>query len=87
MNSQASRIWSQSKIPPLVARVPDNTTINPAGVLTLADLVPGTWVPLTVDVPGRTVSQMQKLDNMAVEETAGAGEVITVTLSPAPIQT
>jgi hypothetical protein len=87
MNSQASRIWSQSKRPPLVARVPDNTTLNPAGVLSVADLVPGVWVPLTVDVPGRTVSQVQKLDNMTVEESAGVGEVITVTLSPAPIQT
>lgn len=87
MNSQASRIWSQTKRPPLVARVPDNTSLNPAGVLSVDDLVPGVWVPLTVSVPGRTVSQIQKLDNMTVEESADVGEVITVTLSPAPIQT
>jgi hypothetical protein len=84
MNSQASRIWSQSKLPPIVVRVPDNTTINPAGVLSVADLVPGVWVPLTASLPGRTLSQMQKLDTMSVEESASADETITVVLSPAP---
>lgn len=83
LESQALRTWAQGNKPPLVARVPDNTRLNPNGVLTIADLVPGTWVPLTASLPGRTVNQMQKLDNMSVEETASGGEVIKVTLSPA----
>jgi hypothetical protein len=83
LESQARRAWQQSKLPPLVARIPDNTALNPNGVLTIDDLVPGTWIPLSVEVPGRTVQQMQKLDKMSVEETAQGGEVIKVVLSPA----
>lgn len=84
MNSQASRIWSQTRVPPLVVRIPDNTTLNPNGVLSITDLVPGVWVPLSAKLPGRTVSQMQKLDNMSVEESAEVDETIQVTFSPAP---
>lgn len=85
MDSQARRIHSQTKLPPLVVRIPDNTTLNPQGVLRIADLVPGVWVPLSAKLPGRTVSQMQKLDNMSVEESADVKETIQVTFSPAPI--
>jgi len=85
MNSQASRIWAQTKRPPLVVRIPDNTSLNPAGVLSISDLVPGVYIPLTAKLPGRTVSQLQKLDNMSVEESNEVDEVIQVTLSPAPL--
>ena len=85
MNSQASRIWAQTKRPPLVVRIPDNTSLNPAGVLSISDLVPGVHIPLSAELPGRTVSQLQKLDNMSVEESAEMDEVIQVTLSPAPL--
>lgn len=85
MNSQASRVWAQTKRPPLVVRIPDNTTLNPAGVLSISDLVPGVYIPLTAKLPGRTVSQLQKLDSMSVEETAEDAEVIQVVLSPAPL--
>lgn len=87
LKSQAQRTWVQGQRPPLVVRIPDNTTVNPAGVLAISDLVPGVWVPLTADLPGRSVSQMQKLDSMQVEETPEAGESIKVTLSPAPKET
>lgn len=83
MASQAQRAYSQGKVPPLVVRIPDNTRLNPDGVLSIRDLVPGTWIPLQASLPGRELSQMQKLDNMNVEETAGKGEEIKVTLSPA----
>ena len=83
MTSQAQRTYKQGAVPPLVVRVPENTRLNPNGVLTIADLVPGVWIPLSATLPGRTVSQMQKLDSMTVEETAGTGEEIKVTLSPA----
>jgi hypothetical protein len=83
LTSQAQRTYRKGIVPPLVVRIPDNTRLNPNGVLSIDDLVPGVWIPLTASLPGRTLSQMQKLDKMSVEETAGNGEVITVTLSPA----
>lgn len=83
LRSQAQRSYHQSSKPPLVVRVPDNTQLNPNGVLTIEDLVPGVWIPLSASLPGRTVSQMQKLDSMSVEETASGGEIIKVVLSPA----
>lgn len=83
LTSQAVRSHNQSKLPPMVVRIPDNTRLNPNGSLTIEDLVPGMHIPLTADLPGRQLSQMQKLDSMSVEETAGSGEIIKVTLSPA----
>lgn len=83
MRSQASRILAGRNPTPVVVRVPDNSSLNPRGVLSIDDLVPGVHVPLQARLPGRTVSQMQKLDNMNVEETKD-GETITITLSPAP---
>ncbi len=83
MTSQARRSYVQGRRPALVVRIPDNTRLNPNGVLTIEDLVPGVWIPLTANLPGRTISQMQKLDNMSVEETGEGGEEIKVTLSPA----
>jgi hypothetical protein len=87
LTSQAVRSHNQSKLPPMVVRIPDNTRLNPNGVLTMEDLVPGIHMPLIAELPGRTLSQMQKLDSMSVEETADGGEVIKVTLSPAITQT
>lgn len=87
LEDQAKRTHLQGSKPPLVVRIPDNTRLNPNGVLTISDLVPGTWIPLSASLPGRTVSQMQKLDSMTVEETAENGEEIKVTLSPAYAQT
>lgn len=87
LESQAARTYLQGSRPPLVVRVPDNTQLNPNGVLTIADLVPGVWIPLSATLPGRSVSQMQKLDSMVVEETAEGGETIKVTLSPAYVET
>lgn len=83
LRAQAQRAQKQGKTPPLVVRVPDNTRLNPDGVLKIRDLVPGVWIPLSATLPGRSVSQMQKLDTMTVEETADGGETIQVTLSPA----
>ena len=84
MTSQAERLQSPSNPAPLVVRVPDNSRINPDGVLTLDLLVPGVWVPITAEVPGRTISQWQKIDEVRIEENPRAGENISVTLSPAP---
>lgn len=86
LTSQANRTYAQAKRPPLVVRIPDNTSLNPNGVLRIEDLVPGIHIPLTASLPGRSLSQVQKLDNMSVEETGENGESIKVTMSPAPME-
>jgi len=83
MRSQAQRILTGRNPTPVVVRVPDNSSLNPNGSLAIGDLVPGVHMPLIADLPGRTLSQMQKLDRVTVEET-GKGEAIKVILSPAP---
>jgi hypothetical protein len=83
MRSQAQRILAGRNPTPVVVRVPDNSSLNPNGVLAIGDLVPGVHIPLVADLPGRTLSQLQKLDRVTVEETA-SGENIKVVLSPAP---
>jgi hypothetical protein len=85
MKSQAQRVLAGRNPTPIVVRVPDNSTLNPNGVLTIADLVPGVHIPLQANLPGRSLSQMQKLDRVTVEESAN-GETIQVVLSPAPIE-
>ena len=70
--------------PPLVVRVPDNSTLNPNGTLSINELVPGVFIPLEAELPGRQLSQMQKLDSVKVSETAEQGEQVQVVLSPAP---
>ena len=82
MRSQAQRMIRIP--PPLVVRVPENSTLNPKGTLAINELVPGIFIPLQASLPGRTVSQMQKLDTLTVTETADEGEEVQVSLSPAP---
>lgn len=82
MRSQAQR--SLQVPPPLVVRVPENSTLNPNGTLSINELVPGIFIPLQANLPGRTVSQMQKLDSLRVQESADEGETIQVSLSAAP---
>ena len=82
--SQAARLQSAANPAPVVVRVPDNSRINPAGALSLDLLVPGVWVPLVAEVPGRSVSAWQKIDRVRFEENPLAGERISLTLSPAP---
>lgn len=83
MESQARRIHSQSRQLPTVVRVPDNTGLNPNGKLQPNFLVPGVWVPLSTRVSGQTLTQMQKLDSMTVEEVE-AKTTVQVVLSPVP---
>jgi hypothetical protein len=82
--SQAQRNLAGRNPAPIVVRVPDNSTLNPQGAVAIVDLVPGVWLPLQAELPGRSLSQIQKLDKMTVEETAD-GETIQVTLHPAPL--
>lgn len=90
MRSQARRVLAGANPTPVVVRVPDGSTINPHGALSLVDLVPGVRIPLMAKLPGRTLLQMQKLDHMRVEETGGSGvaegvgETVQITMSPEP---
>lgn len=83
MRSQAQRMLKVP--PPLVVRVPDNSTLNPNGTLSINELIPGIFIPLQANLPGRRVSQMQKLDVLNVSESAEEGETITVSLATAPL--
>lgn len=81
--SQAQRNRSGRFPTPVELRIPDNSTINPLGVLTLEHLVPGILVPVLATAGVRSISQVLKLDQMQVQETA-EGEQITATFAPRP---
>lgn len=83
LSGQAERSIASRWPTPLVVRVPDNTTLSPEINIGINDLVPGVFIPVRASGTLREVTQMQKLDSMNVTQTQ-AGEVITVTLSPAP---
>jgi hypothetical protein len=83
LTGQAQRNIAHRYPTPLIVRVPDNTTLNPDLPLGINEIVPGVFIPLLATSTLRKVSQMQKLDNMSCTQDEN-GEVITVTLSPAP---
>ena len=80
-NTYASHSLSSRNPPPVVVRVPDNTTLNPNTVLSIQQLVPGVVVPLRSVNTLRKVVASQKLDSVSVTEEAGK-ETITIVLSP-----
>lgn len=67
--------------PPVVVRIPDNTTLNPGTVISIQHLVPGVVIPLRSTGTLRKVVANQKLDKVQVVEEAGE-ETISITLSP-----
>lgn len=67
--------------PPVVVRIPDNTTINPSAVISIQQLVPGVAMPLRSTSTLRSVVATQKLDSVRVIE-VDSKETITITLSP-----
>lgn len=79
--AHAERSIADRYPPPVVVRVPDNTTLNPSTVLSIQQLVPGVVIPLRSTGTLRTVVADQKLDSLSVKEEGGV-ETITVTLSP-----
>ena len=81
MTRQAERNLNGRNPVPIIVRVPDNSALNPQGMVSIDDLVPGTRFPLIATLAGRTFSQLQKLDSMQVKETP-EGETVSVTLSP-----
>ena len=83
LTEQASRNIAARYPAPLVARVPDNSTLNPELSVGINQLIPGVHVPLRSDSTLRPVTQMQKLDRIEVTQN-DKGEQVTATLSPAP---
>lgn len=83
LTAQANRNITGRWTPPVVARIPDNATLNPDLNITINQLIPGVWIPLRASGGVREVSQWQKLDSMTVEQT-GDGEKVAVVMSPAP---
>jgi hypothetical protein len=67
--------------PPVVVRVPDNTSLNPDAVVSIQQLVPGVVIPLRATGTLRTVVGNQKLDSVSVVEEAGT-ETVSITMSP-----
>lgn len=67
--------------PPVVVRVPDNTTVSPDAVVSIQSLIPGVIIPLRSKATLRTVVALQKLDSVRVVEEGGT-ETISITLSP-----
>lgn len=67
--------------PPVVVRIPDNTSLNPSASVSIQHLVPGVVIPLQSTGTLRKVTANQKLDSVKVVEEEGK-ETITITLSP-----
>jgi hypothetical protein len=79
--SFAERSISDRYPPPVVVRIPDNTTLNPGAVVSIQHLVPGVVIPLRSTSTLRTVVASQKLDSVKVVEEAGK-ESVSITVSP-----
>jgi len=77
----AERSISDRYPPPVVVRVPDNTSLNPNTVISIQQLVPGVVVPLRSTGTLRQVVASQKLDALRVVEEGGK-ETVSITLSP-----
>lgn len=69
---------------PVVINVPESSRLNPRGVLRIQDLIPGVHVPVRAEFQGKKITQMQKLDSVKVSESENEGEVIQVSIGPAP---
>lgn len=76
----AERSISTRYPPPVVVRIPDNTTLNADATVSIQQLVPGVVIPLRSTSTLRSVVGNQKLDSVKVIETEGK-ETITITLS------
>lgn len=77
----AQRAISDRNPPPVVVRVPDNTSLNPDAAVSIQHLIPGVVIPLRSTGGLRSVVASQKLDSVRVSEQGGL-ESITVTMSP-----
>jgi hypothetical protein len=77
----AERSISDRYPPPVVVRIPDNTSLNAETAISIQHLVPGVVIPLRSTATLRTVADSQKLDKVQVVEEGGK-ETVSITLSP-----
>jgi hypothetical protein len=77
----AERSISDRYPPPVVVRIPDNTTLNPDTPISIKHLVPGMVMPLRSTSTLRVVAASQKLDSVKVIEEDGK-ETVSITVSP-----
>lgn len=82
LNSQARRNLNGRSPAPIEVRIPDNSSVILSDTLGINDLIPGVQVPLLATVNARSISQMQKIDHVAVTETSD-GETVQIMLTPA----
>lgn len=82
LNSQAQRNLAGRLPTPIIMNIPAGSSLNPKGVVTVEDLVPGAYFPVSVDRFGRSFAQMQKLSKVQFTEEP-EGETITVDMGPA----
>jgi hypothetical protein len=82
LDSQAQRNLTGRMPTPMQVRIPDGSSVNPTGVLSVGLLVPGVYMPLRADMTIRQIQQTQKLNKVTFTETA-AGEDIQIVLYPA----
>lgn len=84
LSEQAQRNIAHRWPTPVIVRVPDNSTLNPAVDVGFDQLVPGVWIPLRSEATCRLVEQWQKLDSVTVNVDSNGVEQIQVVMSPAP---
>jgi hypothetical protein len=81
LNTQARAGLTSAGYPvPLVLKTADGSSLIPSAGLGINDLVAGIQVPVRAANNIRRVSEMQRLNQMTVTETADQGEVIQVTM-------
>lgn len=83
LQSQANLSLKGRNPTPMQLAIPQGSGLSPKSKITPDLLVPGVYVPLRLRMPsGRFVTQMQKLQQMQVTDSAD-GEKVTVSLYPA----
>lgn len=84
LDSSASLSMSGRLPVPTLVRLPENSQLNPNGVLSIQDLVPGVIIPVRATLTSIVLTQNQQLNNVTVNESGEGGEAITISLGPPP---
>jgi len=73
------------KVPsPVHVVIPANTTLMPGAPWTMADLVPGAWFKVRLDLLCRQFNEWQRLHQIVVTEEAPRGETVEFTATAPP---
>jgi hypothetical protein len=82
-DSAARNIDERSPAPVAIV-IPANTTLLPGAPWVIDDLVPGAWFDVDITRMCRNVSEMQRIHEVNVTETAPQGEMVSFTAASAP---